>query len=159
MMRTKDFALGAGYFGMQSTQPFTIGLALNDSPIGLLTWIGEKYHTHVDPNYQLSMPKLLTIISLYYFTHTFASSCLPYYENTKMFGKPPARVTSAVLGVSVFEHDILIMPRSWVAKYHKNKLVFWRKHEKGGHFPALDNPDGLVADLREMMSSHRSVFE
>ena len=55
MIRSKDFALqGAGYFGMQATQvsipgffdtnnclnlchrmkPFTIGLALNDSPMG-----------------------------------------------------------------------------------------------------------------------------
>ena len=35
LMKTKKFAMqGAGYFALQSTQPFTIGLALNDSPMG-----------------------------------------------------------------------------------------------------------------------------
>jgi len=44
MVRSKDFVLqGAGYFGMQATQPFTIGLALNDSPIGLSTFFFQFF--------------------------------------------------------------------------------------------------------------------
>lgn len=27
-------------------------------------------------------------------------------------------------------------------------------HEKGGHFPALDNPEGLMGDLREFAGAH-----
>ncbi|KZW02821.1 alpha/beta-hydrolase [Exidia glandulosa HHB12029] len=160
LMRTKDFAMqGAGYFAMQSTQPLTIGLALNDSPMGLLLWLGEKYHTHVDPAHKLAPRTLLTIISLYYLTHSFASSCLPYRENTALFGAPPAKITDSILGVSVFKHDILIFPRYWIEKWHKKKLVFYRQHERGGHFPALDNPDALVADVREMMGTHRALFD
>jgi len=159
MIRTKDFALqGAGYFGMQATQPFTIGLALNDSPIGLLIWLGEKYHTHMDPAYNLPPSTLITTISIYYHTHTFASSCLPYHENSSMFAAPPARITDAILGVSVFANDILIFPGRWISKWHKHKLLFHKTHNKGGHFPALDNPDDLVADLREFLGGHAELF-
>jgi len=156
MTRSKDFALQAlGYFGTQSTQPYTIGLALNNSPIGLLIWIGEKYHTHTDPAFDMPPSFLIATISIYYHTHTFLSSCLPYYENTSMFGAKPARITDSVLGVSVFEHDILIMPRRWISSWHKKKLAFWKRHLQGGHFPALDNPEGLIDDLREMFAMEK----
>jgi len=159
MIRSKDFALqGVGYFGMQATQPFTIGLALNDSPIGLLIWLGEKYHTHVDPTYDLPPSTLITTISIYYHTHTFASSCLPYHENASMFAAPPARIKDAILGVSVFSNDILIFPGRWISKWHKSKLLFHKTHAKGGHFPALDNPDELVGDLREFFGEHTKLF-
>jgi pimeloyl-ACP methyl ester carboxylesterase len=159
MIRSKDFALqGAGYFGMQATQPFTIGLALNDSPIGLLIWLGEKYHAHIDPSYDLPPATLLTTISIYYHTHTFASSCLPYHENSSMFAAPPARIKDAILGVSIFSNDILILPGKWVSKWHRRKLLFHKTHAKGGHFPALDNPDDLISDLREFFGGNSKIF-
>ncbi|HUV09505.1 MAG TPA: epoxide hydrolase, partial [Acidimicrobiia bacterium] len=34
---------GAGYANVQSTRPQTVGVALNDSPAGLLAWIVEKF--------------------------------------------------------------------------------------------------------------------
>jgi len=34
---------GHGYFIEQTTKPNTIGLALQDNPVGQLAWIGEKY--------------------------------------------------------------------------------------------------------------------
>lgn len=38
-----------GYFHIQSTKPDTVGVALNDSPLGLLAYIGEKFSTWTDP--------------------------------------------------------------------------------------------------------------
>ncbi|KAF8527055.1 epoxide hydrolase [Gautieria morchelliformis] len=160
MLRSKDFALQAGgYFGVQSRQPFTLGLALNDSPIGILIWIGEKYHAHTDPSFNLPPHILLTTISIYYHTHTFASSCLPYHENTALIAGPTPRITDSVLGVSIFEHDIMVLPKEWVSKWHKQQLVFHKSHAKGGHFPALDNPEGLVADLREFLGMHQALLK
>jgi hypothetical protein len=127
---------------------------------GLLVWLGEKYHTReselssaygttalncisdVDPEFEIPPEFLISTISIYYHTHTFASSCLPYYENKGMFGSQPARITDSVLGVSVFDHDILIMPKKWVSLWHKKKLVFWKSHARGGHFRK-----SLLADL------------
>ena len=43
LARTKWFrSFGTGYLSLQSTQPQTIGYALTDSPVGLLSWIYEK---------------------------------------------------------------------------------------------------------------------
>ena len=36
-------ATGSGYFQEQATKPNTIGLALQDHPVGQLAWIGEKF--------------------------------------------------------------------------------------------------------------------
>uniref|UniRef100_A0A915D758 Uncharacterized protein n=1 Tax=Ditylenchus dipsaci TaxID=166011 RepID=A0A915D758_9BILA len=50
-----DFARESGYFHLQATKPDTIGVGLNDSPIGLMTYILEKFSTWTDPQYvQLS---------------------------------------------------------------------------------------------------------
>ena len=89
-----------------------------------------------DPEYRMPARDLLKIVSLYWFTQSFASSCLPYHENTALFGAPPTRITDSALAVSIFKHDILIMPRYWIEKWHKNRLVFYRAHERGGHFRA-----------------------
>lgn len=35
---------GTGYQRIQATKPQTIGAAVADSPVGLLAWIGEKFH-------------------------------------------------------------------------------------------------------------------
>lgn len=43
LQRTKWFEnQGRGYHSQHSTQPQTIGYALADSPVGLLSWIYEK---------------------------------------------------------------------------------------------------------------------
>ena len=43
LARTEWFrSFGTGYLSLQSTQPQTIGYALTDSPVGLLSWIYEK---------------------------------------------------------------------------------------------------------------------
>lgn len=34
-----------GYMHIQSTKPDTVGVSLNDSPLGLLAYIGEKFST------------------------------------------------------------------------------------------------------------------
>ena len=38
----------------------------------------------MDPEHDLPPSTLLTTISIYYHTHTFTSSCLPYHENSSM---------------------------------------------------------------------------
>ena len=38
----------SGYAKEQATKPQTLGVALNDSPAGLLAWIVEKFRTWSD---------------------------------------------------------------------------------------------------------------
>jgi microsomal epoxide hydrolase len=69
---------------IQGTKPQTIGIALNDSPVGLAAWIVEKFQSWCDcdgnPETIFAKDDLLANISLYWFTQTAASSARIYYE-------------------------------------------------------------------------------
>lgn len=75
-----------GYAVCMRTQPQTIGFALSDNPVGILAWVGEKYHELAAPA-RLNDPEwdmaILTQVSLYYFSDCIMPSTLVYYENPK----------------------------------------------------------------------------
>lgn len=147
---------GSAYFIQQMTRPLTIGYAINDSPIGILAWIGDKYHDLVDPEI---LPEatdfILTTVSLYYLTQTFMSSTLPYAENTGSFKQ--RKTMSKPIGYSRFPYDVNNAPASWVRAQH-SKLIFARNHQRGGHFPAYEVPDVVAEDIRALASSQMSLF-
>ena len=66
-----------GYQQIQGTKPQTLGVALNDSPVGLAAWIVEKFRTWCDcdgnPETVFTKDELLTNITLYWVTETAAS--------------------------------------------------------------------------------------
>lgn len=44
------------------------------------------------------------------------------------------------------------MPRAWVERTTEvGRLGWWREHEHGGHFAALEGPGVLWGDLREFV--------
>ena len=77
-----------GYAVVMRTRPQTIGVALTDNPVGILSWVGEKYIEAVHPS-KLDPPDpvwdnaILTTCSLYYFTNCVMTSSLPYFEGIK----------------------------------------------------------------------------
>jgi len=58
------------------------------------------------------------------------------------------------VGVSAFPEEIYTAPRSWAEKAYP-KLLYYGKHDKGGHFAAWEQPDALVSDLRASFKSLR----
>ncbi|RAL11837.1 epoxide hydrolase family protein [Aspergillus homomorphus CBS 101889] len=145
---------GEGYFTEQTTKPNTIGLALQDNPVGQLAWIGEKFLNWSDPQAGTS-PSVLTHheilrhVSLYYLTESFASSVVIYAQNPQGFSTVYTRArTDAPLLFSAFKYNVGFWPPALVAK--TGNLVFYSNHEEGGHFPGLDNPPALLGDLREI---------
>jgi hypothetical protein len=55
------------YLAIQGTKPSTIGVILQDSPVGLLAWIYEKVVAWSD-NYPGTDDEGLTWVSIYYFS-------------------------------------------------------------------------------------------
>jgi microsomal epoxide hydrolase len=47
-------------------------------------------------------------------------------------------------GISLIYIDVLNIPRWWAACTVSSNIVFWKEHEKGGHFAATEKPDELV---------------
>ena len=143
------------YLQLQGTRPQTIGQSLTDSPSGLLAWIVEKFQEWTDPAAQLpddavDRDRILTDVSIYWFTATAASAAHTYYER---FNDPamwaPGPRSAVPTAVAVFTTDLSIRP--FADKV--SNVVRWPEFDRGGHFAALEAPDLLTADVREFFRS------
>jgi pimeloyl-ACP methyl ester carboxylesterase len=139
------------YMQVQGTRPQTIGQSLVDSPSGLLAWIVDKFQDWTNPAALLpedavDRDRILTDVSVYWFTATAGSAAHTYYErfNDPAMWMPKERSTVPT-GVAVFPTDISI--RRFADKV--NNVVRWSEFDRGGHFAALEAPDLLTADVRE----------
>jgi pimeloyl-ACP methyl ester carboxylesterase len=142
---------GSAYSEVHRTRPQTIGYALADSPVALCAWIAEKYCTWTDPRTPVDRDRLLDTVSLYWFTRTGASSARLYWHSidhvTRRLTEPGVDVVPAPTGCSVFPAEVPRPSRRWAERRYPG-IRFWAEHDRGGHFPALEVPDLLVADLR-----------
>jgi microsomal epoxide hydrolase len=138
-----------GYQAIQSTKPQTLGYGLNDSPVGLASWIVEKFHgwTQHDGDHEQAVTRddILTNITVYWATQTITSSTRLYYENRHSGNKYPQRIETPTC-VALFPGELALPPRRWVEKQYN--LVHWREQARGGHFAALESPALLVDDVR-----------
>jgi pimeloyl-ACP methyl ester carboxylesterase len=139
----------SGYANEQGTKPQTLGVALNDSPAGLLAWIVEKFRAWSDcgghPEHCFTRDQLITNVMLYWVTQTSASSARLYWETKHSASAAPPFV-DVPTGVARYPKEVLRWPRSWVECQYN--VVHWTVMERGGHFAAMEQPDLFVDDLR-----------
>ncbi|MFF4193187.1 epoxide hydrolase family protein [Nonomuraea sp. NPDC001831] len=130
---------GSGYLAIQNTRPQTIGYGLADSPLLQLAWIAEKVHEWTD--LPVDRDQLLTTVSLYWFTGSGASAAHTLYEQAHSadWGAPPAVPQGfAVFGADETVRRLVPAPAG----------AHWSEFERGRHFPAMEAPALLAADLR-----------
>jgi pimeloyl-ACP methyl ester carboxylesterase len=148
------FAAESAYWALQSTKPQTIAPALNDSPVGLASWIVEKQRSwsdsHGNVETRFSKDDLLTTIMIYWVTQSFGTSARYYYEAshhpwTPVHDRMP--VVEAPVGISVLPEEVITAPRRWAQRYYNLKQ--WRAHASGGHFAAWEEPGAIVTDVRD----------
>jgi pimeloyl-ACP methyl ester carboxylesterase len=148
----------SGYSKIQGTKPQTLGYGLNDSPAGLLAWIIEKFRTWSDCDGDVersfTRDELLTNVMLYWVTATAHSSARLYYETQKSgrFGTAGERV-EVPTGCAIFPKEIARPPRRWAERNYN--VVHWTEMKRGGHFAAMEEPELLVADVRDMFRTLR----
>ena len=75
------------------------------------------------------------------------------YRENKLAYFSPKGITIPV-AVSVFPDELYVAPRSSVEKAYPN-LIYYRKLDKGGHFPAWERPKLFVNEMREAFRSLR----
>ncbi|ATY15969.1 epoxide hydrolase [Amycolatopsis sp. AA4] len=141
---------GIGYAMIQSTKPHTLAYGLTDSPAGQLAWIAEKFRAFSNTDHDLiDRDDLLANVSIYWFTRTAASSSRIYADQDVQWGAalPASTVPTAV---AVFPDDIGLPLRSLAER--TDRIVRWTEFPRGGHFPALEEPDLLIGDLRAFFS-------
>ena len=96
---------------------------------------------------QISRDRMLTNVSLYWFTGTAGSSANLYYEtlhDPAAKKRTPRNTVPTGVALSLTQ-DVTI--RRWAAR--ENNIVHWSEFERGGHFAALEVPELLVADMRK----------
>ncbi|MGK4596317.1 epoxide hydrolase family protein [Amycolatopsis sp. w19] len=149
---------GLGYLHLQATRPQTLAYSLNDSPIGQLAWIVEKFAEWTDPAKELpddavDRDHLLTAVSLYWFTGAGASSAHAVYEGMEVYrqmaqggwddgGEAPA---GPPRGIAVFAGDTTIR------SLQDGPVEHWSEYDTGGHFPAMEVPGLFAEDLRSFL--------
>src|SRR4029078_1570745 len=91
-------------------------------------------------------------ITRYWLTNTPVSSARVYWESKLAFFAPKNVPIPAA--VSAFPEELYQAPKSWTEKAYP-KLIFYARHDKGGHFAAWEQPELLVGDLRAAFKSLR----
>ncbi len=149
----------AAYAQLQGTKPQTVGMALNDSPAGLLSWIVEKFRTWSDcdghPENAFTRDQLITNVMLYWVTQTITSSARLYWEtmHSGVLQEAPEFV-SVPTGVARYpKEEVLRFPRAWVEQRYN--VTHWAVMPRGGHFAAMEQPELFVDDLRTFFRTVR----
>jgi microsomal epoxide hydrolase len=104
--------------------------------------IGEKFIEWTDDRPALS--QILVDSLLYYFTSNF-----PTYIYLYRALDSSMEYVKKLTDVSRFPHELMPALKHVVEK--NANLVFYKSHEKGGHFAALDRPEKLWADIKEFL--------
>ncbi len=169
--REQDFVARAGrweheeggYAAVQSTRPQTLGYGLADSPVGLAGWIVEKFRAWSDCDGDgdvaacFSPDELLTTVTLYWVTGTINSANRWYYESRH--DPDPSRLApgeriEVPAGIAMFPGEAeLIVPREFAERCYR--VTQWTDMPRGGHFPALEEPEILAADIRSFFAQIR----
>ncbi|ROW05703.1 hypothetical protein VMCG_05211 [Cytospora schulzeri] len=156
---SQDYQIdGNSYLHLMRTRPNTIGAMLADSPVGLLAWIYEKLITWTD-DYPWTDQEICEWVSLYWFSRAGPAASVTICH--EMFqgdwqADTGRGIPSAKLGFSYFPKEVAATPRMWNRRL--GDVVFEKEHEKGGHFPAWDQPEALVEDLRTMFNPEGPAY-
>jgi len=146
----------SGYAIEQSTKPQTLGVALNDSPAGLLAWIIEKFRAWSDcdghPERVFARDRLITNVMLYWVSQTITSSARLYWELQHTREPAPERV-EVPTGIARYPEEVIRFPRPWVERRYN--VTHWVDMPRGGHFAAMEQPELFVDDVRAFFRSVR----
>ena len=160
--RLKDFlAKGVAYALEMGLRPQTLyGIA--DSPIGLAAWILDHDARSLELISRsfdgvpegLTRDDVLDNITLFWLTNTAISAARIYWEFP---GLPffDVKNVSIPVAVSDFPDEIESVPRSWAERAYP-KLIHYNKLDKGGHFPAWEQPQLFSEEVRAGFRSLRT---
>jgi len=151
----KTFLADGAYAMVQATRPCSLAPALTDSPVGLASWIVDRFHSWSDSDGDLessfTKDELLTNIMLYWVTNTIGSSMFSYFADRRSPSLTAADRVNRPVAVTLFPKDIGGIPPRELAE-RTLAVVRWTPMPRGSHFAALEVPDLYAADVREFFT-------
>ncbi len=147
------------YLQLQATKPQSLALAMSDSPLGVASWIVEKFHgwsdiatdTGRDITKRYTKHQLLSNIMIYLMTDRFATSVWYYRGYFEEMPHIPADDRIEVpCGVGAFaEPYISFPPRSLMEdSYH---IIHWTDYDEIGHFAAMEDSQTFAAEVQDFL--------
>lgn len=139
------------HVGIHASRPQTLGYGLNDSPVGLAAWLIDKFRMIADCDGEIesaiSLDRLFTNISVYWFSETITSAIRLYREarHQPITFAPGERLVVPV-GFAAFPGEVAVPPREWVSRVYDIRR--WTEMKRGGHFAAMEQPQALAEDIR-----------
>jgi len=152
-------AEGIGVNMIMATKPQTLAYGLNDSPVGLASWLisygssGQKGKEEFKTRF--SADELLTNVTIYWVTETINSAVRAYYANAHVAsGGNLGKSASVPAAVAYCPYDPPL-PREWAAR--QVNLVHFAEFPRGGHFMAWEEPELYAKDLQEFIGELHSL--
>jgi microsomal epoxide hydrolase len=154
----------------QRTKPQSLAHGLNDSPVGLASWLVEKFRDWSDCGGKIesrfTKDELLTQIMIYWATESIGSSFLPYYDFAnaspltwmkegmkKLTGSSKVPAAFALFPGGAHLKEISQPPREWAQRFFN--VQCWTEMPRGGHFAAMEEPELLAGDMRAWFREFR----
>lgn len=142
------------YANQHQTKPQTLGYGLADSPAGMAGWIVEKYRSWSDSGgdvlARIGLERLLATLTVYWATGTITSSIRMYYEaRHRAVPLVAGEHITFPAGFALFANEFVPLPnppRDLVERYFR--VARWSELARGGHFPAIEEPQLLAEELR-----------
>jgi microsomal epoxide hydrolase len=142
------------YAMVQASRPRSLAVGLTDSPVGLASWIVDRFHAGSDGDLEarFGRDELLTNIMLYWVTGSIASSMLPHRGEARAPSLTPADRVERPVGLALFPHDLGgIPPRSLAERTLDVRR--WTEMPRGGRFAALEEPELFARDVIAFFAS------
>lgn len=162
--RLKLLIAETGYMHIQATKPDTIGAVLTGNPVGLATYILEKFSTWTNPQYRsladgglekyFTLDTLLDNIMIYYLSDSITTSQRLYAEtfNVKELSRELDRIPTHVPAACAKFRYELFQQTDWALRDHFRNLIQSKHYDDGGHFVAMQLPDVLYEDIVEFVN-------
>ena len=157
------YSKGVAYGYQMGLRPQTL-YGIVDSPIGLAAYFLDHdawsyaliSRVFAGESAGLTRDDVLDNITITWLTNTALSGARLYWENK--FSYFNVKGVSIPVAVSAFPDEIDLCPRSWAERAYP-KLIYYNKHDKGGHFAAFEQPQLLSEDLRAGFRSLRKSLQ
>ncbi len=163
----------AAHRGIHGTRFQTLAYSLEDSPVGLMAWIVDKWWMLADVMREDERPRggdlyrrfnrdeLLATVAVYWFTRTQSSAMRIYHEAMRSPSEVEAEIGGSVrlragqrvetpTGFAKLQRGTPLPPRSWCERAFN--VEQWTAFPEGGHFPAMEVPELLLRDLRRFFA-------
>jgi pimeloyl-ACP methyl ester carboxylesterase len=154
---------GTAYIEIHQAKPLTLSVGLHDSPMGCLAWIADKILDWSDSfprnpeGYRWSNEELITWTLVHYFGDAGPAGPFQMYVENRFEQDGASReavgrkYVEVPTGVSALWWENEMVPRKWAER--DAKVVWWREHQRGGHFAVYEMPEEMVADITDFVDS------